>query len=80
MKRIIRPAVIALLLLLMSGTITAPLHSKPEVKYVASRIRAPFHYLSCEWAKRISPENVVYYTTREEAIKAGHRPCRICNP
>ena len=49
-------------------------------KYVASRHNKPFHTLSCRWAKKISPENAVYYSTRDEAINDGHRPCKVCRP
>jgi micrococcal nuclease len=51
-----------------------------ESQYIASRNREPFHVTSCRWAEKISPSNAVYYNTREEAIKAGHRPCKVCNP
>jgi micrococcal nuclease len=49
-------------------------------QYIASRIREPFHTVSCKWAERISPSNAVYYDTREEAINGGHRPCEVCKP
>jgi len=48
--------------------------------YVASAIREPFHRPECKWAQRISPENLQTFKTREEAIKAGHRPCKVCKP
>jgi micrococcal nuclease len=48
--------------------------------YVASRNRSPFHLQSCSSAQRINPSNAVYYQSREEAINAGHRPCKICKP
>lgn len=49
-------------------------------KYVASKKRAPFHYPWCRWAKQISPYNLQTFSSREEAIRAGHRPCKVCNP
>jgi hypothetical protein len=48
--------------------------------YAASVARAPFHRISCTWATRISPQNLQMFRTREEAIKAGHRPCKVCRP
>jgi micrococcal nuclease len=48
--------------------------------YVASKIREPFHYPWCKWAKKIKKENLQIFKTREEAIEAGHRPCKFCNP
>jgi micrococcal nuclease len=51
-----------------------------KVAYVASVNRAPFHRITCTWADRISPQNVQTFMTREQAIKAGHRPCKVCKP
>jgi hypothetical protein len=51
-----------------------------EYKYVASKNGEVFHTPNCRSAKRISPENLVVYKTREEAIKAGKRPCKVCKP
>jgi micrococcal nuclease len=51
-----------------------------KVAYVASVNRAPFHRTACQWADRISPQNLRTFTTREQAIKAGHRPCKVCKP
>ena len=74
MKKI---AGIFVILLIFAAT---PLSFAAAGNYVASRERAPFHTLSCRWAKKIAPENAVYYNTREEAIKDGHRPCTVCKP
>lgn len=52
----------------------------PEVRYVASRVRLPFHRPDCKWAAKISPKNLEVFETREQAIAAGHRPCKVCNP
>jgi len=49
-------------------------------RYVDSVTREPLHRPSCQWAQRISPENREWFATREEAINAGHRPCKVCNP
>ena len=49
-------------------------------QYVASVHKEPFHRVFCRWAQKISPKNAVYYNTREEAIQAGHRPCKVCKP
>jgi hypothetical protein len=48
--------------------------------YVASSIRAPFHRRDCRWADRIDSANRVEYQTRDAAIAAGHRPCKVCRP
>ena len=49
-------------------------------QYVASINKEPFHRISCRWAQKISPKNAVYYETREEAVRDGHRPCKVCSP
>lgn len=51
-----------------------------EYKYVASKNSKVFHSPECRWAKRIKPENLVSYNNREDAIKAGRRPCKVCKP
>ena len=48
--------------------------------YIASKNSKVFHKADCSSAKRISPENIVGYNSREEAIAAGKRPCKICKP
>lgn len=39
-----------------------------------------FHKSDCRSVSSISSENLVSYKTREEAILAGKRPCKWCNP
>jgi len=51
-----------------------------ERKYIASRNSEVFHLPSCKWAKRISEGNMIYFTTYQEAIDSGRRPCRVCYP
>jgi len=51
-----------------------------EHKYVASNSSDIFHKPDCRWAQNISQSNLVTYKSKEEAIKAGKRPCKSCNP
>jgi hypothetical protein len=51
-----------------------------ENRYVASKSSNVFHRPNCRWAKNISPDNLVEYKNRDEAIKAGKRPCKSCRP
>ena len=46
----------------------------------ASKSGTIFHKPDCRWAKNISEGNLVSYTSKDEAIKAGKRPCKTCNP
>jgi hypothetical protein len=48
-------------------------------QYVASKNSKVFHSANCSSAKRIKPKNLVGYN-RDEAIKAGKRPCKLCKP
>ncbi|MDC0709715.1 MBL fold metallo-hydrolase [Stigmatella sp. ncwal1] len=48
-------------------------------RYVASRKSDVFHVPGCRNAKRISPENLITFSSREEASKE-RRPARDCNP
>lgn len=73
-----------------SGTVSLPVQaelSRPigrpavaEYNYVASKNSKVFHKAECSSAKRIKPENIVGYNSRDEAIDAGKRPCKICKP
>lgn len=49
-------------------------------KYVASKNGKVFHKADCQFAKKIKPENLVTYDTRDDALKAGKNPCKTCNP
>jgi len=62
---------------------TAKRAVKPKVgeyQYVASKNSKVFHRPDCTLAKRIKPKNLVGYNSRNDAIKAGKRPCKICKP
>jgi len=43
------------------------------------KIQADFNG-GCSSVKRISSDNLVGYKTRDEAINAGKRPCKLCKP
>ena len=51
-------------------------------RYVASKKRegGSFHTVNCYIARRIPQNERIYFATREEALKKGYKPCRICNP
>lgn len=62
---------------------TEQVSAKPAqnaVAYVASSTREPFHRVDCKWAQKISSANLQTFKTWDEAIKAGHRPCKVCKP
>ncbi len=51
-----------------------------EVKFVGSKKSDKYHYLDCEWAKKIHLGNVIYFDSVQEARKAGYVPCKVCKP
>ncbi len=57
-----------------------PYGSVVGARYIASWQREPFHKPDCSWVKRISRKNLQGVKTRAEAVNAGHRPCRVCDP
>ena len=48
--------------------------------YVASRKSEFFHDPHCEWALKISPGNLIRYTSFDEAEQDRRRPAPCCNP
>jgi len=66
---------------------TAPQQARPQARataakyqYLSSKYSKIFHKPDCRWAKKIMPKNLAGYNSREEAVKAGKRPCKICTP
>jgi len=51
-----------------------------EYKYAASKNSDIFHYIDCSYVKKIKPEDLILFKTREEAIASGRRPCKKCKP
>ncbi len=51
-----------------------------KYEFIGSKSSDVFHKPDCHSASNISSENLVSYKTREEAVKAGKRPCKWCNP
>lgn len=57
--------------------------SSPTVSrksYLGNSNSRKFHYPSCKWAQKISPSHRVWFNSREQAIKAGYDPCKVCRP
>ena len=51
-----------------------------DCKYVGSKNSDKYHKPSCVWAKRIKPENLVCFSSKEEAEDKGYKPCSVCKP
>ena len=48
--------------------------------YAGSKRSEVFHRASCASVAKIAEHNLVHYASRDEAVKAGKRPCAICKP
>jgi hypothetical protein len=53
---------------------------KVEHAYIASRNSKVFHKAGCRSAGRINPENLVGFSSRDEVMDSGRRPCKLCKP
>ena len=49
-------------------------------KYVGHKKSKKFHKPECMWAKKIKPENQIWFNNRQEAIDKGYIPCKVCKP
>jgi hypothetical protein len=49
-----------------------------EGGYVASKSGSKYYLPSCSGAKRIKPENQVWFATKEAAVAAGYEPAATC--
>lgn len=39
-----------------------------------------YHYPTCSSAQRIKPNNLVVFSSPNEAMMAGYAPCKVCRP
>ena len=51
-----------------------------DAAFVASKGGEKYHYADCSVAKKIATANLVKFAKAEDAVKAGYKPCKICNP
>ena len=56
------------------------LTSTSSGKFVGSTKSDKYHYPSCRWAKKILPQNEIWFASSEEARAAGYVPCGVCKP
>ena len=53
---------------------------QPAVYYIGNARSKKFHRQDCAFAQQISPSNRVQFRSRDEAIRQGYQPCKVCNP
>ncbi len=51
-----------------------------EYLFVGSIKSDKYHYPSCSAARRIKPENEIWFTSSADARAHGYVPCGICHP
>jgi micrococcal nuclease len=51
-----------------------------DYQYVGSVNSDKYHYPSCRWAKKIKPENEIWFKDKEDARAHGYVPCKVCKP
>lgn len=58
-----------------------PIKEEPkQAQYCGSINSDVYHYPSCGSAKRINPENLIWFIDANDAKSKGYRPCKKCNP
>ncbi|MDD1749710.1 MAG: nuclease, partial [Methanothrix sp.] len=51
-----------------------------EKKFVGSTKSDKYHYPECRWAKKISPNNEIWFSSSEDAKSKGYVSCGVCHP
>ena len=59
---------------------TAVVHSGSTDPFVGNLVLGIYHLDTCDWVNRISTKNRVGFSTANEAVSHGFKPCRICSP
>lgn len=59
-------------------SVEQPASQSAERRYVASKNGKMYYPLGCSGAKRIKPENEVWFATREDAEKSGYALSSTC--
>jgi len=49
-------------------------------QFVGSLESDKYHYPSCRWAKKILPQNEIWFSSSQDARAAGYVPCGVCKP
>lgn len=57
---------------------SAPHENGQKSEYVGSIDSDKYHHPNCRWAEKISPENEIWFDSKEDAQAAGYSPCGTC--
>jgi len=61
-----------------SGSVELKKEVPQEGQFVGSKNSNKYHLPSCRFAKKIKPENQVWFSSKEEAESKGYKPCGTC--
>jgi hypothetical protein len=62
----------------LQPNVAAP--TAPPQAFISSKNSQVFHRPDCRWTQNIASDNRVGYNSRQEAVQAGKRPCKTCQP
>jgi hypothetical protein len=51
---------------------------KKDCMFVGSKNSNKYHLPTCRWAKNIKPENLVCFSSAEDAVAKGYQPDKTC--
>lgn len=60
-------------------TVPQPMPAAEGV-FVGSVNSDVYHYPTCTYAQRIYPENLISFSSSDDARAHGYRPCKVCRP
>ena len=63
-----------------SSSSTSSSDSSGTGSYVANGNSGKFHVASCSSVSKMSENNKIFFSSRDEAVSQGYEPCKICNP
>jgi len=52
----------------------------PTKMFVGSKKSDVYHYPNCRYVKNILSENIIWFSSVEDAKARGYRPCKVCKP
>jgi len=52
----------------------------PDTEFVGSSKSDKYHRCECEWAGKISRDNLLCFKSRSHASSIGYQPCKVCKP
>jgi len=57
-----------------------PPPTEEEKMFVGSKKSDVYHYPNCRYVKKILPENIIWFSSVEDAKAHRYRPCKVCKP